>query len=1182
MQQLQIKTPESYAFEKYGNVPVNLYTGMIDLKIPLFNIDIDGENSINMLLSYDSSGFIPRKKSDLAGVGWSLIGGGRITRSVNRMPDDYMGVPQSSGGNPFDTGANLHGFLTGVRLNSSTTNSQVYNLESGIGGISGLDWRLGNAANGYEGEPDSFNFSILGLSGKFMIGNDGKVIVESNDPNLTVDISGLKTYAPSYECKLSPSQIVIKDGQGNTYYFGGDFSKYEVSYPSNSANGPDHDETSRFYTVNAWSISQIIFQNGKTVTFNYVQDNLIDGFCTYAIANTLTNNSKIVSLDAFFQDGSRSGYTKNCPGGFAGCWTNYGSSPTSIESHILIKKSLLESVTFDSRSIFINYKDIGYPILQTESVTKPINEFVIDYISLRQNNIDIKKFLFNYSNLGGTYKRPFLTSLIDTKSNSKYSMEYYNTSNLPKYYTKGLDHWGFWNGNEGNSSLLAYDSYNSITGDYTLNGTIREPNTNLYNVALLSKITYPTNGYTTFEYESPSYGKRIERTSGSAFLPTLTNNTGYIGGARIKKQYDYSENGGLTNEKEYRYTTTLNGAASSGILMNWPRYIYFIEWKSNDGTFYQNLFLKSSSNVQQNSLDSYNIGYSKVFEIDKNKGYIEHNFYSYQDTPDILNPDTSNIKNYFDNPPSSGTYPVYPENLYKNFRNLFGIDKSIMRGKLKKDLFYKEGGTTPLKKEEYEYTDNIDFNPNNLKDNNNYVAINHLSGNWVQGYKKYFNSSNLKKQITTNYYGSDSLKVVKENFFTGTNHLNLNENQITDSNGNILRENISYLKDITSPTIFDQTMINKNMTSISLGRIQYKNNNKVTEEKTIYAPVDLSPEELNTRYLPKYIYSNFGNTLLDTSSSTDKNITIDSYGDFSNITQYTTRSGVPVTVIWGYNKTKPIAKIEGAKYSQVSSLDSTISIINASDTDATLAPRSDESVILAAFDVFRKDAMLADYQITTYTYDPLIGVRSITPPNGIRQNYIYDTANRLERILDAEKNIIKEFKYNYNTITFYNDERSKIFYRNNCGLDYIGGAFNYVVPANKYSSIINKEDANQQAQDDINENGQNITNNNANCTHICRLVPNNPNLVDASAVIQETSTNHFSATVNVTFLEEAHGLIIIGTINTCAPNSTKTFTKVLNGTTWTLKVLSSGDITISASSWINAGDSVGFVFEYDK
>lgn len=58
-------------------------------------------------------------------------------------------------------------------------------------------------------------------------------------------------------------------------------------------------------------------------------------------------------------------------------------------------------------------------------------------------------------------------------------------------------------------------------------------------------------------------------------------------------------------------------------------------------------------------------------------------------------------------------------------------------------------------------------------------------------------------------------------------------------------------------------------------------------------------------------------------------------------------------------------------------------------------------------------AALPNYQITTYTYNPLIGVTSVTPPSGIRENYIYDNSNRLEKIIDLNNNILKEFKYKY-------------------------------------------------------------------------------------------------------------------------------------------------------------------------
>ena len=62
---------------------------------------------------------------------------------------------------------------------------------------------------------------------------------------------------------------------------------------------------------------------------------------------------------------------------------------------------------------------------------------------------------------------------------------------------------------------------------------------------------------------------------------------------------------------------------------------------------------------------------------------------------------------------------------------------------------------------------------------------------------------------------------------------------------------------------------------------------------------------------------------------------------------------------------------------------------------------------------FTPTAALSGFQITTYPYAPLIGVRSITPPSGIREYYYYDAANRLQSIKDANGNLLKEFDYNY-------------------------------------------------------------------------------------------------------------------------------------------------------------------------
>jgi hypothetical protein len=269
-----------------------------------------------------------------------------------------------------------------------------------------------------------------------------------------------------------------------------------------------------FPYISSFSLSKVEFTNGQTVTFDYVQDTLNNSFCnlTTTSANVLAN-AKVLNFEGYFQDGTRVGEWQNCPGGIAGCTYASGNSPSNTEYFVLTKRSLLQSIKYEGKEIKFNYKDAGYPIKHYEGAATPLNfnEYVLDNIQVFSNSNLIQNTIFNYQDFGGTDKRPFLTNITEPQSNKTYSFEYYNTSVLPKYVTKGLDHWGYWNGNDGNTSLAPFDTYDAVTGDYTLNNTFRDTNIQKYNLGLLSKITYPTKGYSIFEYEPNYYGKRIEK-----------------------------------------------------------------------------------------------------------------------------------------------------------------------------------------------------------------------------------------------------------------------------------------------------------------------------------------------------------------------------------------------------------------------------------------------------------------------------------------------------------------------------------------------------------------------------------------------------------------------------------------------------------------------------------------------
>lgn len=153
--------------------------------------------------------------------------------------------------------------------------------------------------------------------------------------------------------------------------------------------------------------------------------------------------------------------------------------------------------------------------------------------------------------------------------------------------------------------------------------------------------------------------------------------------------------------------------------------------------------------------------------------------------------------------------------------------------------------------------------------------------------------------------------------------------------------------------------------------------------------------------------------------STKENMKMDLYDNKGNLLQYTDITGFPVTLIYGYNNTQVIAKVEGATYAQVSAY--TQGIVTGSDADNTNTSGNVEPALIQTLDNFRNNQALANYQITTYTYDPIVGLTSVTSPSGMREIYEYDDAGRLKtsKRIDIDNNgtavpkKTREYQYNY-------------------------------------------------------------------------------------------------------------------------------------------------------------------------
>lgn len=991
---LNIKSPETYEFTRSGNVPISQYSGSVNLSIPLLNVDAFGKN-LDINLDYNSSGFIPSKRPAIVGLNWLLNVGGVITREIKGKPDDWIGNPTTSA--PGD-GQIEHGFLVGVRRHTFSPSS-IYNFDPSTSGNacpschSGGEWLLSTGVDAYESTPDKFNFNFLGISGYFYIGNDGipKIVCQQQN-NLKIDINGIVDQGTN-QCKPDASEIIITDNEGTKYYFGGATPNLEFSNSLGNQFTDHLNEPAGGFraTITGWFLRKVMLLNGKIITFNYLDDSsLASTYCKgIGSMSQYSASKKIISINKYTHF-SREDFNWTQAGLFGGHFSNTDSDIGTAYSYELLKRALLTNIQFDNTTISFTYGDqpnLFYPDFSgSASVFNQVNPNLSN-VKLSYNGIIIKTIGFNYTYLGiAPNKRMFLDSVAENNEIIS-SFEYYKTTSFPRPDTCGIDYWGFWNGLDGQSftSLVPSTSYDLQTGDFTYTNNTRQPDPAKCDVGLLKKVIYHTKGYSEFEYEPNTYSKKLDRISLNSFMPKLVDENGIAGGARIKIIKDY-DGTSYYNTREFKYIRNYSplipsNQTSSGILMDWPRYIFrfYIPENGYNGTSYEKRM--DSKGFISNTLDNTHITYGEVTEV-KSNGYSKFIFNDYLSNPDK---DDEEVKI------AQLSGAALPMNLYINYVGLVYNDRSIERGKLRNELIYD---TNFNPKSETNYTYNVSSNKYD-----NFITNIHTSGPVVQAHKIYYYPDYETQKVQIDHLNID-YNVTKNTTYDSYN--NVKTSKVISSKGEDLLTENAYCYDLTSPIA--QTMQTFNIVGIPLITKNFRNTELLNWNETEFAK-DVTTSNL---ILPKYGYSKKGN------NSLEKNITYDSYDVQGNITQYTLENGIHVSIIWGYNNTKPIAKLENIEYASISQ--TTITNLqtksnNDNDHCATLPCSGNEGLLLTALNSLRTTYTGA--MVTTYTYDPLIGVTSITDPKGFTNYYEYDNLGRLKNIKDAEWNKLSENEYNF-------------------------------------------------------------------------------------------------------------------------------------------------------------------------
>lgn len=565
-------SPQVTDMFRYGNVETSLFTGKLNLAIPIYQLE-DPDFELDIALRYNSEGFKPKKHSGYIGYNWFLEAGGCITREVRNIPDEHQRDYTTSN-------YRVKGMLPFTLYDKVDKDSIFMLYDDVVRECNMFSFNLDPTCK-YDVDylPDIFHFNFCGYHGQFMINNLGEVVIINGD-YVTVDLSDFFDCGPVTAAKqlATPnmfSRITIKTTDGYTFVFGGDQSSVEYTLTIEDNQIPKQYPPS----ISTWHLKKIIAPNQREISFYYKDIEI----------NRYDNPDPIWIFNEYYDYFKETDYIK---------WDtqpNIGQNETMPDvnkmSQNISKQCIIDSiVVFGQSNVHISFHSSIDPVKFYNHNHYPLckNNYMLDSICVRTDDriltnarlTSIYKSFLHSNGLGYSWR--FL-SAVNIDGTGKYLLEYNHPTSYPdiqtiseEYHNK-IDFYGYCKSN-------------------VLSGTLK-------------KITYPTGGYQIFTFEDNHCG--IERRystldSANVQMSSLDTNNKSISGIRIARIDTYN-NDELIERKTYTYTQK-NTNKSSGIYYNQAQ-IYF----ASDPT---KCFL-TNSNGCYSLLDSH-VGYSYVEEKTKN------------------------------------------------------------------------------------------------------------------------------------------------------------------------------------------------------------------------------------------------------------------------------------------------------------------------------------------------------------------------------------------------------------------------------------------------------------------------------------------------------------------------------------------------------------------------------------
>jgi len=1044
-------SPNAAAFHVYGNTQVNNYTGSANITIPLWEVT-EGDLSVPIYLKYTGgNGIKVEEIGSWVGLGWTLNAGGAISRTIRGLADEdetlagFFNTTIPIPNQPYANFKDFSDIEDGVR--DGQPDMFMYNYPGGSGTFF------------YDNDKNIFLKPKKNISISHTITNESETVSSTycttghkviNDFNLTDE------YGNTYYFHEKERSNTITDGGTHTDNRGFP-SSWFIEKMENRLKTKAIDFEYDTYTYDLTRSSSII----------QIDNNLEDDIYTYTsyIGKRLKKitysqgSIEFIASTAYRKDLTNNKYLDKII-----VKDSNGDVIKTIKfNYKYMTDDALENVTTTITNPKEEIRLILTSVEECDGSNNCLNPTTITY--------DTSEYLPSRFSKAQDHWGYYNGETSNTKLEPKHEVKYIVPTNGWVYTTFGsanrnpnatFSRAGILTEIEyptGGSTVFEYESHTAVNDD--IQGVLTNPETVLMFAKVKSYFTidWPSNAYTLSTLKVTGF-------SGDAnFIPVikvknLTTNvttslnlppgsqggsTTYpnevlldagdyevsfagshvdpawikvswenedtspnkiIGGLRLSTVSNYSDTSVLASKKNYDYTD--DDSNTSGRVINVPKY-FGLEY-SIEGASYPYLYRRFVKPVTPlATTQGSDVGYGKITITDYGEvnGKEEQYFSTADDFPDNYNNTNSGgtpVTRVF----SGDTIDIYPPSEPDS--------RDYLRGVLKKQILYKKTGGSSFsevyKKEVFhdslshyydvvtidDYIKNAAEAVRGLKvvdSRFTYYDI-HTGYNMPSTtVETFYNDSGNIVKTTTQKYDEDSNDLIDYYMPTSV--------EIVDSEGITSKTNTTYVFNEPSRTIAEDSLHGQNALYIPLSSESYKGAELLGKQHTVYTYNHTNWPNLT---LPEKVQASKG------SGSLEDRIIYDEYDSDGNILEVSKKDGAHIVYLYGYDNSLPIAKIENASFSDVpTSIYSGIQ--TASNNDTSTATEIALRTELAKLRSSSSCPDLTDAMITTFTYDPMVGVTSVTDPRGRTIYYNYDEHGRLEYVKDHNGKILSENEYNY-------------------------------------------------------------------------------------------------------------------------------------------------------------------------